>query len=56
MSRIIILVALIFAGAYVAHGYVTTQRSAAGPHCYTVRDDTTGRSINTCHLPALIGK
>lgn len=52
MSRIVILVALIFAGAYIAHGYVTTHRE----HCYTVRDDTTGKSFSTCDLPALTGK
>jgi hypothetical protein len=54
MGRLVILVALIFAGAYVAHGYVTAHpATTAGVHCYTIRDDTTGKSVNTCHLPTL---
>jgi hypothetical protein len=56
MGKIIILVALIFAGAYVAHGYVTGQQTAASAHCFTVKDDTTGKSFNTCHLPSLTTK
>jgi hypothetical protein len=53
MGRVIILVALIFAGAYVAHGYLASPRAGSAAHCYTVKDDTTGKSINTCHLPGL---
>jgi hypothetical protein len=50
------MVALIFAAAYVAHGYFTPQRAGVPRHCYTVKDDTTGKGFSTCDLPALAGK
>lgn len=53
MGRIVIMVALILAAAYVAHGYFTSHQGSISVHCYTVKDDTTGKSFSTCDPPAL---